>query len=108
MTTKDSNQVVTSTSAPRPLGRWRAIVVGAVLVLGAACAIFENIESRVEAKAELHKVAMNSAVSSVNVVFPRGGTEAEEIELPGNTQASFLLSSRHRSWISNCNRPRLS
>jgi RND family efflux transporter MFP subunit len=41
----------------------------------------------VEAKAALHKVAVNSAISSVDVVLPKGGAEAEEIELPGNTEA---------------------
>src|SRR6266700_3804702 len=89
MTPNESNQVVTatSTSAPMPSGKWRNIVVGAVLVIGAAYAVFEGIESRVEAKTELHQVAISSAVPSVNVVLPKGGAEAEEIELPGNTQA---------------------
>ena len=31
--------------------------------------------------------AVNSAIPSVNVNIPKGGAEAEEIELPGNTQA---------------------
>jgi RND family efflux transporter MFP subunit len=35
----------------------------------------------------LHQVAINSAIPSVNVVYPKGGAEAEEIALPGNTQA---------------------
>ncbi len=89
MTPNESNQVVTatSTSAPMPSGKWRNIVVGAVLVIGAAYAVFEGIESRVEAKTELHQVAISSAVPSVNVVLPKGGAEAEEIERPGNTQA---------------------
>ena len=89
MTPNDSNQVQEATSAPAPTrgSRWRPIVVGTTLALGVAYAVFEGIESRVEAKTELHKVAINSAVPSVNVVHPKGGTEAEEIELPGNTQA---------------------
>jgi RND family efflux transporter MFP subunit len=41
----------------------------------------------VEAKAALHKVAANSAIPSVNVVLPKGGAEAEGVELPGNTEA---------------------
>ena len=40
-----------------------------------------------KAKAELHQVALNSAIPSVNVVSPKGATAAQEIELPGNTQA---------------------
>src|SRR5580692_5041798 len=89
MTQNDSNQVQEATSAPAPTrdSRWRPIVVGTILALCVAYAVFEGIESRVEAKTELRKVAINSAVPSVNVVHPKGGTEAEEIELPGNTQA---------------------
>jgi RND family efflux transporter MFP subunit len=45
------------------------------------------MHSRVEATAKLRQVAMSSAMPSVNVVYPKGGAEAEEIELPGNTQA---------------------
>jgi RND family efflux transporter MFP subunit len=41
----------------------------------------------VEAKAELRQVALNSAIPTVNIVFPKGGAETEEIELPGNTEA---------------------
>jgi len=89
MTPNDSNQVQEATSAPAPTrdSRWRPIVVGTILALCVAYAVFEGIESRVEAKTELRKVAINSAVPSVNVVLPKGATEAEEIELPGNTEA---------------------
>ena len=54
---------------------------------GVAYGVFEGIYSRVEAKTELRQVAANSAIPSVNVVYPKGGAEAEDIELPGNTQA---------------------
>jgi len=89
MTPNDSNQVQEATAAPAPTrdSRWRPIVVGTILALCVAYAVFEGIESRVEAKTELRKVAINSAVPSVNVVLPKGATEAEEIELPGNTEA---------------------
>jgi RND family efflux transporter MFP subunit len=89
MTRNESNQVQTVASTPSPTrnaGR-RAIVVGTILVLCVAYAVFGGIHSRLEAKAELHQMAMNSAIPSVNVVFPTGGAKAEEIELPGNTQA---------------------
>jgi RND family efflux transporter MFP subunit len=49
--------------------------------------VFEGIHSRVEAKAELRQVALSSAIPSVDVVYPKGGAAAEEIELPGNTEA---------------------
>jgi RND family efflux transporter MFP subunit len=41
----------------------------------------------VEATAELRQVAMSSAIPFVNVVRPKSGAEAQEIELPGNTEA---------------------
>jgi RND family efflux transporter MFP subunit len=89
MTPNDSNQVQEASSAPAPTrdSRWRPIVVGTILAFCVAYAVFEGIESRVEAKTELHKVAISSAVPSVNVVLPKDGAEAEEIELPGNTEA---------------------
>ncbi len=89
MTRNESNQVqtVATTPGPRRTAVWQTIGLGTILVLCLAYAVFEGIHSRVEAKAELRQVAMNSAISFVNVVCPKGGAEAEEIELPGNTQA---------------------
>jgi RND family efflux transporter MFP subunit len=89
MTPNDSNQVQAAASTPAPARtrRGRSLTLGTILMLSVAYAVFAGIESRVEAKAALHKVAVNSAIPSVNVVLPKGGAEAEEIELPGNTQA---------------------
>ena len=89
MTPNESNQVntVRATPAPKRTRRGRSLAVGTILVLCVGYTVFEGIDSRVEAKAELHQVAVNSAIPSVNVVLPKGGAEAEEIELPGNTQA---------------------
>lgn len=89
MTLNESNQVqtVASTSAPTPPARRRTGVVGTILVLCVGFMVFEGIHSRVEAKAELRQMALKSAIPSVNVVYPKGGTDAEEIELPGNTEA---------------------
>ena len=89
MTRNESNPVQTATSTPGPArarGR-RTIIVGAIVIACAAYTVFEGIHSRVEAKAELRQVALNSAIPSVNVVSPKGGAVAEEIELPGNTRA---------------------
>jgi RND family efflux transporter MFP subunit len=88
MTRNESNQVqiIASTPGPAQAGGRRAIVVGAIVVC-AAYAVFEGIHSRVEAKAELRQVAINSAIPFVNIVHPKSGAEAEEIELPGNTEA---------------------
>jgi multidrug efflux pump subunit AcrA (membrane-fusion protein) len=63
------------------------IAVGGILVLCLAYAVMEGIHSRLEAKARLRQVAISSAIPFVNVVNPKGGAQAEEIELPGNTQA---------------------
>jgi len=89
MTTNDPNQVnsVSATPAPKRTQRGRSVALGTILVLCVGYSVFAGIESRVEAKAALHKVAANSAISSVNVVLPKGGAEAEEVELPGNTEA---------------------
>ena len=65
---------------------WTAIF-GTIIVLCLAYAVFEGIQSRVQAKTELYQVAVNSAIRFVSIVYPKGGAEAEEIELPGNTQA---------------------
>jgi len=89
MTRNESNQLqaVATTPGPTRIARWRMIAVGTVLLLFAAYAVFEGVHSRVEATANLRQVAMNSAIPSVNVVYPKGGADSEEIELPGNTQA---------------------
>lgn len=127
MTLNESNQAqtVVSTPGPRRTIGWSTVAVGTILVLWAAYGVFEGIHSRVEAKAELRQVALNSAIPSVNTVYPKGGAEAEEIELPGNTQAftdtpiyartngyvkqwyvaTFLRKSRRQNSISSYSRP---
>ena len=89
MTRNESNQVQTIAATPGTMrtGGWRTIALGTILVLCLAYAIFEGIHSRVEAKAKLGEVAVNSAIPFVNVVYPKGGAETAEIELPGNTEA---------------------
>src|SRR6202012_3080857 len=89
MTRNESNQVqaIASMPDPTPPRRGRIIMVGIACVLCVAYAVLEGIHSRVEAKADLRQVAMNSAIPFVNVVYPKSGAEGEEIELPGNTQA---------------------
>ena len=89
MTWNESNQVQTiaSTSVPTRPARRRTGAVGTILVLCVGFAVFEGIHSRVEAKDDLRQAAVNSAITSVNIVFPKDGAEAEEIELPGNTEA---------------------
>lgn len=89
MILNESNQVQTIASTPAPTrpARARTGAIGTILVLCVGFAVLEGIHSRVEAKAELRQVALKSAIPSVNVVYPKRGAEAEEIELPGNTEA---------------------
>jgi len=89
MTPNDSKQVQTESSSARPPGAARAwsLIFGIVVVLFITYAVFEGIHSRVQAKVELHQIAVNSAIPFVNIIYAKGGAEAEEIELPGNTQA---------------------
>ena len=89
MTWNESNPVHRAISTPGPAraGGRRTIAVGAIVVVCAAYAVFAGIHSRVEATAELRQVAMSSAIPFVNVVRPKSGAEAQEIELPGDTEA---------------------
>jgi RND family efflux transporter MFP subunit len=89
MTLNDSMQEQIDTSMRRPAGAARAgaVIFAGIIVLSVAYAVFEGIHSRVQAKTELREVAVNSAIPFVNIVYPKGGAKAEEIELPGNTQA---------------------
>jgi RND family efflux transporter MFP subunit len=89
MTRNESNQVQTapSTMGPTRAVGVRSIVVGTTIALCVAYAVFGSVHSRVQAKTELVRVAMSSAIPFVNVVHPKSGAAAEEIELPGNTQA---------------------
>src|ERR1700691_5161319 len=56
-----------------------ALVVAIVVVLG--------IHSRVGAEPRLQKASFQAAIPSVNVMHPQPGDRAQELVLPGNTQA---------------------
>jgi RND family efflux transporter MFP subunit len=89
MTLNDSKQEQTENSALRPTGAaggW-SVIAGIIIVLCVGYAIFGGIQSRVQAKTELHLVAVKAAIPFVSVVHPKSGAQAGEIELPGNTQA---------------------
>jgi RND family efflux transporter MFP subunit len=89
MTQNESN--IAAANAPVPSQNQarskRPVIIGAILVLGIGLAVFKGIHSRVEAEEQLHSVAQTSAIPFVDVVYPKGNSEAEEVELPGNTQA---------------------
>ena len=68
----------------RRVTRW---VVGGVVCLGVGLLIRSGIHSRVEAEAVLAHSTQVAAIPTVAVVYPQSGSAAEEIALPGNTQA---------------------
>jgi RND family efflux transporter MFP subunit len=77
--------------SPRP-GHSGSVVKALVFVLATAALILAiviswGIHSRVEAESQLRTVTNQAAVSSVEVMHPKAGAPAEEIVLPGTTQA---------------------
>jgi RND family efflux transporter MFP subunit len=76
-------------STPKRSGTRRPLLIGCVIVLGAGFAylIQSGIRSRVDAEKGLENAVKLTSTSVVNVVHPKGGSEAQDIELPGNTQA---------------------
>lgn len=61
------------------------VLVSTALVLGVV--ISWGIHSRVEAETQLQTLTNQAAVPSVEVMHPKAGAPAEEIVLPGTTQA---------------------
>jgi RND family efflux transporter MFP subunit len=54
---------------------------------GIAAAVYLGIHSRTLAEAETKRVALDTVAASVLVTHPQKGAKADEIALPGNTQA---------------------
>lgn len=63
------------------------ILVAALLCAGFAFLIFLGIHSRIEAEKGLEKKVKSSAIPVVTVIHPETGSKAQEIELPGTTEA---------------------
>ncbi|SFS06827.1 RND family efflux transporter, MFP subunit [Granulicella pectinivorans] len=75
-------------SGPAPAANRTGLTIGLVIVavlLGAA--IFEGIHARAKDRSELNDATQVAAVPTVFVTKPSGGSAAQEITLPGNTQA---------------------
>ena len=72
---------------PTPSGasrrRWLA---AAVVLLIAGGVLFFGIRLRLREEAQLRQMVAETSVTSVSVVYPRTGTPAQEISLPGNVQ----------------------
>ncbi|MFP5230543.1 MAG: efflux RND transporter periplasmic adaptor subunit [Acidobacteriota bacterium] len=71
---------------PRLPGKWRNILIAAVVLAIVIAAIYAGIRSRAQAEAKLAQETAVSAVPSVSVVHPKLGSASQEIELPGNMQ----------------------
>jgi RND family efflux transporter MFP subunit len=70
----------------KPLSRWLFIGLGIAAVL-LAVVIYTGIHQRAEAENNLGRVTERAAVPAVTVVQPKSNAAAQEIVLPGNTQA---------------------
>jgi RND family efflux transporter MFP subunit len=63
------------------------LVVLAAMALVVATVVVFGIHSRVEAAVQLQQATLQAAIPSVSVVHPQPGDRAQELTLPGNTQA---------------------
>ena len=63
------------------------IVLAVFACAGFAIFIYSGIRSRTEAEKRLAQNVRSSLIPVVTVIHPKGGAAAQEIELPGNTQA---------------------
>jgi RND family efflux transporter MFP subunit len=68
---------------PRP-GTFMLVIIACA---GFAIFIYTGIRSRTEAEKRLTENVQSSLVPLVTVTHPKGGAAAQEIELPGNTEA---------------------
>jgi RND family efflux transporter MFP subunit len=93
MSEKHSKQIVlneealVSTLRTRSRSTWWIALVLFVFAVLIALGILGGIHSRIEAQTTLHEIAKESAVPFVEIVRPKASTTAQEIALPGNTQA---------------------
>jgi RND family efflux transporter MFP subunit len=75
-----------------PSNRRRTPRSGTIVLVVMICAgfvifIYSGIRSRTEAEKRLAENVRSSLIPMVTVIHPKGGTAAQEIELPGNTEA---------------------
>jgi RND family efflux transporter MFP subunit len=78
---------VSETKSPQgKFPRGGLIVLGASALVIAVVVVF-GIHSRVAAETHLQQATLQAAIPIVNVAHPRPGDRAQELVLPGNTQA---------------------
>src|SRR5260370_27113144 len=68
-------------------GSRTAILVATAALAALALMIYSGLDSRAAAESRLKQRTEEAAIPSVSVVFPREGAPAQEIVLPGSTQA---------------------
>ena len=76
-----------SGSVGESAGRKGTLVVGIILMALLCAAIVYGVRSRATAENKLKHSTEEAAIPSVNIIHPSGGSAAQEIVLPGNTQA---------------------
>jgi RND family efflux transporter MFP subunit len=79
--------VSTTASVSEREGRRGAVIGGITLIVLLGVAIIYGVRSRATAEDDLKRSTAAAAIPSVNVTHPSGGSAAQEIILPGNTQA---------------------
>ena len=77
----------TGSSSRRAAARRTMIVVASLFCACFAVLIFSGIRSRLEAGKGLEEKVRSSAIPLVEVIHPKAGSTAQEIELPGTTEA---------------------
>ncbi|MBV8226232.1 MAG: efflux RND transporter periplasmic adaptor subunit [Verrucomicrobia bacterium] len=77
----------TGSSQRRGSRRLGTIVLAAFCCAGVAVIIFSGIQSRLNAEKKLEGTVRSGAIPVVTVVHPEATSKAQEIELPGTTQA---------------------
>jgi RND family efflux transporter MFP subunit len=74
-------------AAPAPINSRLLLLVAIVVIVVVAVVVFFGIHSRATAEARLTQQTTEQAVPIVNVIYPQQGSLANEIVLPGVTQA---------------------
>jgi RND family efflux transporter MFP subunit len=101
MTTNESSNIAVEplpeadpTQTPQPAAkatgqrsRTRMLITAAVVCLMVGILIRSGIHSRLQAESVLARTTHESAIQSVSIIHPKTGSDAQEIALPGNTQA---------------------
>jgi RND family efflux transporter MFP subunit len=68
-------------------GRGQIVIGAIVLAIALAAAVIFGIRSRSDSQRELKLATLRGAAPTVSVVHPTLGSKAQEVVLPGNTQA---------------------